>query len=77
MVGLCRASCMYMSRSLSSLMFSIVHTVVPPGLCRVVCVCVCVCVCVYACALCVCVYVVWSVLRGRIGALNGCLINLD
>ena len=32
-------SCLYMSRSLSSLLFSIVHMLVPSGLCNVVCVC--------------------------------------
>jgi hypothetical protein len=32
-------SCVYMSWSLSSLLFSIVHRVVPFGLCHVVCVC--------------------------------------
>jgi len=41
-------SCLYMSWSLSSLMFSIVHMDVPSGLCNVVCVCVCVC-CVGCC----------------------------
>ncbi len=35
-------SCLYMSWSLYSLLFSIVHMVVPSGLCNVVCVCVCV-----------------------------------
>ena len=35
-------SCLYMSWSLSSLLFSFVHMVVPSGLCNVVCVCVCV-----------------------------------
>ena len=34
-------SCLYMSRSLSSLLISIVHMVVSSGLCNVVCVCVC------------------------------------
>ncbi len=33
-------SCLYMSWSLSSLLFSIVYMVVPSGLCNVVCVCV-------------------------------------
>ena len=33
-------SCLHMSWSLSSLLFSIVHMVVPYGLCNVVCVCV-------------------------------------
>ena len=37
--GGCVLSCLYMSWSLSSLMFSIVHMVVPSGLCSVVCVC--------------------------------------
>ena len=46
-------SCLYMSWSVSSLLFSIVHMVVPSGLCNVVCVCVCVCVCVYVCVCCV------------------------
>ena len=32
-------SCLYMSWSLSSLLFSIVHMVVLSGLCNVVCVC--------------------------------------
>ena len=32
-------SCLYMSRSLSSLLFSIEHMVVPSGLCNGVCVC--------------------------------------
>jgi hypothetical protein len=32
-------SCLYMSWSLSSLLFSIVHMVMPSGLCNVVCVC--------------------------------------
>ncbi len=34
--------CLYMSCSLSSLLFSIVHMVVPSGICNVVCVFVCV-----------------------------------
>ena len=33
-------SCLYMSWSLSSFVFPIVHIVVPFGLCTVVCVCV-------------------------------------
>ena len=37
-------SCLYMSWSLSSRLFSIGQTIVPSGLCSVVCVCVCVCV---------------------------------
>jgi len=32
-------SCLYMSWSLSNLLFSVVHMVVPYGLCNVVCVC--------------------------------------
>ena len=53
-------SCLYMSRSLSSRLFSIEHMIVPTGLCSVVCVCVCVCV-------------VWDVIRVRIGGLDVCL----
>ena len=34
-------SCLYISWSLYSLLFSIVHMVVPSGLCNVVCVCMC------------------------------------
>ena len=34
----CSLSCCYMSWSVSSLLFSIVHMVVPSGLCSVVCV---------------------------------------
>ena len=37
-------ACLYMSWSLYSLLFPIVHMVVSSGLCNVVCVCVCVCV---------------------------------
>ena len=36
--GVLVVSCLYMSWSLSSLLFSIVHMVVPSGLCSVVCV---------------------------------------
>ena len=47
-------SCLYMSRSLSSRLFSIRQTAAPSGLCSVlyVCVCVCVCVCVRVCVCC-------------------------
>ena len=55
-------SCLYiMSWSLSSRFLSIEQTVVPSGLCSVVCVCVC---------------VVWGDVRVRIGELDGC-IGLD
>jgi len=51
-------SCLYMSRSLSSLLFSIVHMDVPSGLCNVARVCVC---------------IVWGVVLVRIGLLGVCL----